>query len=258
MDVLDAKSISRKKGLTISFSSFFMLGLAWLMITNAGLISPLFLPSPRSILLAAGELFREGIIFDIWASLYRVLLGFSISVAAAVPIGLAISINSKARAILLPLTNYFRYIPPSALVPLLILWLGVGEAEKIAVISISIAPYLSLLVADVVKNIRPEYFEAAQIMGINQRLLLTKIITPASLPGLWDALRIMFGAAWSYIIFAEMIAANQGLGHLIIQSQRYLQTPKVMVGIMVIGMLGLVTDHLFVVGYKKFFPWTNK
>ncbi len=258
MHIISLKITRERKELALSSSSFLLLGLAWFAVSQAGLVAPFFLPSLLSIGQAAAALLKSSLLADVWASSYRIALGFGLAAAIAVPTGLLVAINRNARAFLLPLAGFIRYIPPSALVPLAILWLGIGEVEKVAVIFASIAPYLLLLAADVAGGIRQEYFEAAQVMGMGRSRLFVKILLPAALPGIWEAMRIMVGAAWSYIVFAEMVAAENGIGHLIMQSQRYLQTPKVMVGILVVGLLGIGTDCLFRIGYRKLFPWVNK
>jgi NitT/TauT family transport system permease protein len=253
------KDLSRGKYFAISLVSFIIIGAAWVLTTNAKLISPFFLPTPQTTIHAMIELFyKNHLLIDIWASFYRIMVGFLLSVIVAFPLGLLIGSNVKAEALLNPFTNFIRYMPPSALVPLFILWFGVGDLQKFMIIFISVAPYLTLLIADVVANIRTDFLEAAYMFGASRMETLKKVILPASMPGIWDAMRIMIGAAWSFVIFAEIVAAESGLGHLIIQSQRFLQTPKVISGILVIGILGIITDYLFRIGHRKFFPWVEK
>ncbi|TSC74956.1 MAG: NitT/TauT family transport system permease protein, partial [Parcubacteria group bacterium Gr01-1014_33] len=157
-----------------------------------------------------------------------------------------------------PLIAFVRYIPPSAFIPLAIIWFGIGELEKIAILFLGVAPYLALLIADTVLNTRREFIEAALTLGAKTRDIILKIILPHSLPGIWDSFRIMFGAAWTFVIIAEIVGASAGLGHLMIQSQRFLRTDNIFAGLVVIGFLGLGTDYLFKIGYQKFFPWTEK
>ena len=243
------------KGL-IGFSSFLLI---WILLTSTGLVKPFFLPSPLMVIDAIIKLFVEFNLFsDILVSIYRILVGFILAVIVAVPIGILVGTIKSIEAYIEPVVAFVRYIPPSAFVPLSILWFGVGDIEKFFIIFIGIAPYLIILVADVVANVKNEFIEAGYTLGATTKQIYSKIIIPYSLPGIWDSMRLMFGAAWTFIILVEIIAATSGLGHVIVQSQRFLQTANVIAIIIIIGILGLITDYLFKVGYKKFFPWMER
>ncbi len=206
-----------------------------------------------------GSLFTEGrLSADIFASVYRILLGFLLSLVISLPLGIALGISRKFEAFTEPLIAFIRYIPPSAFIPLAITWFGIGEIEKLIILFLGITPYLALLIADIVINTRGELVETALTLGASDKDIITKIVFPNALPGIWDSFRIMIGWAWSFVIIVEIVGASSGLGHLMIQSQRFLRTDNIFAAIVVIGFLGLATDSFFKITYKIFFPWTEK
>jgi NitT/TauT family transport system permease protein len=253
------RKISRTQYAVLAVLGLLVFLLLWSFLSYGGLVKPFFLPSPTSVLSAILRLFSEGnLVQDIFASIYRILLGFIVSLIISVPIGIALGLSRKFEALTEPLIAFFRYIPPSAFIPLAIIWFGLGEGSKIIIIFLGVAPYLTLLIADIVINIRRELVDVALTLGATQKDILLKVIVPASLPGIWDSFRIMIGAAWTFVIIAEIVGASSGLGHLMVESQRFLRTDNIFAGIVVIGFLGLITDYFFKVTYKLFFPWTEK
>ena len=238
----------------------FVFGLVlWSILSYGGFISSLFLPTPTAVILAVINLFRDfNLLGDIWVSVVRILLGFGLAVAIAVPIGIYLSLNKIGEAVIEPALSFIRYIPPSALLPLLLLWFGIGETSKVLLICFGVLPYIAFMTYDAVAQTKVELVDVAYTLGANNSDVTWRVIIPASLPGIWDTLRINIGAAWTFLVLAEIIASTAGLGHLIITSQRFLQTPNVIGAIIIIGLLGYVTDIFFKVTYKMFFPWTEK
>ncbi len=208
---------------------------------------------------SAITLFRDlNLAGDILISLQRIILGFLLSVIVSVPLGVYVGINKRGQAFFEPVINFIRYIPSSALLPLFILWFGIGELEKVLLIFISVTPYFVVLVYDAVANTKKEYIEAGYTLGANWNTVVFRIIIPQALPSIWDAMRLIISTAWTFVILAEIVAATSGLGYLIITSSRFLQTANVIAAIIIIGLLGLLTDLLFKFTYKKFFPWAEK
>lgn len=195
---------------------------------------------------------------DIGASMYRILLSFLLSLIVSLPLGIALGNSRKFEALTEPIIAFVRYIPPSAFIPLAIIWFGIGESEKVVILFLGVAPYLTLLIADIVINTRQELIEAGLTLGADRWEIITKVILPSSMPGIWDSFRLMIGAAWTFVIIAEIVGASSGLGHLMIESQRFLRTDNIFAVIVVIGILGLATDYFFKITYKLFFPWTEK
>ncbi len=251
--------ISNRGYLLRSLSGLFVFLIVWASLTHFSIVSPFFLPSPIKTTDSIARLFAESdFLSDILISIYRIAIGFALSVVVAVPLGILVGTNKSIEAFIGPLVAFVRYIPTSAFVPLSILWLGVGEMEKFFIIFIGIAPYLLVLVADTVANVKNEFVEAGYTLGATTKQIYTDIIIPHSLPGIWDGMRLMFGVAWTFIILTEIIAATSGLGYVLIRSQRFLQTANVVAVIIVIGALGIATDYLFKAGHDKFFPWSEK
>jgi len=162
-----------------------------------------------------------------------------------------------AEAFTEPVVGFIRYMPASAFIPLFILWLGIGDIEKIAIIFVGSFFQLVLMVAVVAKNVHKDMLETAYTLGAKRFQVIRKVLLPASLPGIVDTLRIIVGWAWTYIIVAELVASASGIGYMIISAQRMLRTGNIIFGILTIGILGLITDYFFKWLYNRLFPWVE-
>ncbi len=243
---------------TLSLSSFAILLTIWSILTYGGFVDALFLPSPGRVFRAGVDLFVDfGFTDDILNSVYRVLLGFIIAAIVGVPLGLIMGTFHVAEALTEPVVGFIRYMPASAFIPLFILWLGIGDLEKIAIIFVGSFFQLVLMVAVVAKNVRTDMLETAYTLGAKRFQVIRRVLLPASLPGILDTLRIIVGWAWTYIIVAELVASASGIGYMIISAQRMLRTGSIIFGILTIGTLGLITDYFFKWLYQKLFPWVE-
>jgi len=244
--------------LILALSSFAFLLIIWSILTYGRFVDPLFLPSPGRVFQAGVDLFSElGFTTDIINSVYRVMMGFVVAAIIGVPIGLIMGTFKVAEAFTEPVVGFIRYMPASAFIPLFILWLGIGDIEKIAIIFVGSFFQLVLMVAVVAKNVHKDMLETAYTLGAKRFQVIRKVLLPASLPGIVDTLRIIVGWAWTYIIVAELVASASGIGYMIISSQRMLRTGNIIFGILTIGMLGLITDFFFKWLYNKLFPWVE-
>ena len=244
--------------LILALSSFAFFLVLWTILTYGGLVDPLFLPSPGRVLQAGVDLFLElEFTTDILNSVYRVMMGFVIAALAGVPVGLLMGTFKVAEAFTEPVVGFVRYMPASAFIPLFILWLGIGDIEKIAIIFVGSFFQLVLMVAVVAKNVHKDLLETAYTLGAKRFQVIRKVLLPASLPGIVDTLRIIVGWAWTYIIVAELVASASGIGYMIISSQRMLRTGNIIFGILTIGMLGLLTDFFAKWLYNRLFPWVE-
>jgi NitT/TauT family transport system permease protein len=242
--------------LTVGSFAFFLV--IWSILTYGGLVDPLFLPSPGRVFQAGVDLFVElGFTTDILNSVYRVMLGFVIAAIIGVPLGMFMGTYKVAEAITEPVVGFIRYMPASAFIPLFILWLGIGDIEKIAIIFVGSFFQLVLMVAVVAKNVHKDMLETAYTLGAKRFQVIRKVLLPASLPGIMDTLRIIVGWAWTYIIVAELVASASGIGYMILSSQRMLRTGNIIFGILTIGMLGLITDYFCKWFYNRLFPWVE-
>jgi len=244
--------------LILALSSFAFFLILWSILTYGRFVDPLFLPSPGRVFQAGVDLFLElEFTTDILNSVYRVMMGFIIAAIIGVPIGLIMGTFKVAEAFTEPVVGFVRYMPASAFIPLFILWLGIGDIEKIAIIFVGSFFQLVLMVAVVAKNVHKDMLETAYTLGAKRFQVIRKVLLPASLPGIVDTLRIIVGWAWTYIIVAELVASASGIGYMIISSQRMLRTGNIIFGILTIGMLGLLTDFFSKWLYNRLFPWVE-
>jgi NitT/TauT family transport system permease protein len=244
--------------LILSLSSFIFFLVIWSILTYGGFVDALFLPSPGRVFQAGVDLFLEfSFTTDIFNSTYRVMVGFIIAAIIGVPLGLIMGTFQVAEALTEPVVGFIRYMPASAFIPLFILWLGIGDVEKIAIIFVGSFFQLVLMVAVVAKNVHTDMLETAYTLGARRFQVIRRVLLPASLPGILDTLRIIVGWAWTYIIVAELVASASGIGYMIISAQRMLRTGSIIFGILTIGMMGLVTDYFFKWLYKTLFPWVE-
>jgi NitT/TauT family transport system permease protein len=231
----------------------------WWLVTTLGNIDPKFLPSPAKVWEAFVRLWNtREIIQDTVASLWRVGVGFSLAVAFSIPVGVLMGSFPSIRALLEPLFGLIRYMPAPAFIPLLILYLGIGEEPKITLIFIGVFFFNSLMVMDTVKFVPKDLIEATYILGGNRWAVLKQVIMPYILPGIIDACRINLAAAWQLVIVSELIAANEGLGRRISVAGRFLKTDEIFVGLIVIGIIGLIFDLLFQYFLRVTCKWASQ
>lgn len=250
------ESIPYKWYLAISISSIVLLLAGWSLLTYSGLVDPLFLPTPTEVIHSGIVLFTEfGFINDVAVTIYRVFAGFLIAVIIGLPLGIMMGSFKAVEAFFEPVISAIRYMPASAFIPLFILWIGVGELEKITIIFVGTFFSLVLMTAVEVANVRRELLEAAYTLGRTNFGVLRSVILPASIPGIMEIIRLILGWAWSYIIVAELVASSSGIGSLILESQRMLNTGNIIFGILTIGGLGLISDLVLKVSIRKMFPW---
>ncbi|BBE70853.1 ABC transporter permease [Oharaeibacter diazotrophicus] len=228
----------------------------WETVARTGLVAPLFLPPPSTVVAAAWTMTTTGGLLGHAAiSTVRVWAAFLIAAAMAVPIGIAMGSYPPVRRALEPTLDFVRYLPVPALVPLAIIWFGIGETTKIFLLWMGTFFQLVLMVADDVRRVPHEYGELAATLGAPKPRALLDVTLPAMLPTLWDNMRITLGWCWSYVIVAEIVAADSGLGFVIMTSRRYFKTPEVMAGVIAIGVIGLVTDQILRALHGRLFPY---
>jgi NitT/TauT family transport system permease protein len=239
--------------------AFFVLFVAvWAGVTFGGLVSKTFLADPLTMLKSGWTLLTEmGFAVDIGMTVWRVLGGFVIAAALALPLGVAMGAYKPVEAFFEPFVSFARYLPASAFIPLLILWVGIGEAQKLAVIFIGSFFQLVLMVAVVVGNTRRDLVEAAYTLGSSDASLVRRVLIPGAAPEIAEILRMVLGWAWTYVIVAELIGASSGIGHMITDSQALLATDQIIFGIIVIGLIGLVSDMVFKAVNRRMFPWAQ-
>jgi NitT/TauT family transport system permease protein len=238
---------------------FFVLFFAgWAYATFGGHVSKTFLADPLTMLEDGWELLtRYGFLKDIGITIWRVFGGFVLAGLVAVPIGILMGAYKPIEAFLEPFVSFARYLPASAFIPLLILWAGIGELQKLLVIFLGSVFQIVLMVAVTVGSVRRDLVEAALTLGARDRGILGRVLVPASAPHIAEILRLVLGWAWTYVIVAELIGSSSGIGQMIIDSQALLATGQIIFGIIVIGVIGLVSDFLFKQGNRWLFPWSR-
>jgi NitT/TauT family transport system permease protein len=193
----------------------------------------------------------------IWASLVVINIGFLLSSLAAIPLGLMMGTFRVVQAAFEPIVNFIRYLPVTAMIPLLILWVGIGIEQKITVIFIGTFFQQVVMVIDIVKRVPNELLNAAYTLGATRRQILSRVLIPAMLPGLMDMLRVTMGWAWTYLVVAELVGSSAGLGYMSMQAMRGLHADVIFVAILVIGALGILTDQLFRIAKHICLPWSE-
>lgn len=251
--------IARRTSIILAVSGLASVVLIWSVITYGGFVSAFFLPTPTAVADAFVQLIlHKDFLSDIAVSFGRILAGFGISAAVAIPIGIGIGAFRAIQSALEPIFAAARYMPASAFIPLLIIWFGIGESEKIAVIVIGVFFPLVLLVADVASNTPRQFLQIAYTLGASQWQGFWRVFLRSSLPGIVDILRVAFGWAWTYLIVAELVAASKGIGYVILASSRYQRTDEIIAGVLTIGALGLLTDLIFRIVYVRLFPYSER
>lgn len=231
---------------------------AWWLVSTLGIVSPYFLPSPQAVVGSAVELWGNGTLQkDLAASLGRIAIGFSITTVLAVPIGVALGTLWRVEATLEPVIDFIRYMPAVSFVPLTIVWLGVGESQKYAILFIGTFFQQALMIMDNVKRTPHEYVQVGQTLGMHPLKMIVRIVVPHSAPAMWDTIRITLGWGWTWLVVAELVAAESGLGHRIVVSQRYFQTDRIFMIIILIGIIGLVLDQIMRLIDRAWFAWAR-
>lgn len=243
----------------LTFSTLGILIAAWCLLTYGGAIDKVFLPSPGAVLLSFVDMYREGVLLPYTlASIYRVMVGWALAVVAAVPLGMLIGTSKKAEALVEPIIDFARYLPVVALVPLTLLYFGIGDLQKFVIIFLGTFFQLVLMVSDVVSSVQRDLLRASATLGASKWQTYHMVLIPASMPGIMDNLRITIGWAWTYLVVAELVAANSGLGYMVLRAQRFLATDRIFAGLIIIGLVGLGTDYLFKWLTKIIVPWREK
>ncbi|NLH79748.1 MAG: ABC transporter permease [Phyllobacteriaceae bacterium] len=228
----------------------------WEAASRLGWIAPTFLPSPSRVATAAWTMLtQQHLLWHAGVSTLRVWVAFLIAAAMAVPIGILMSSYRIVGASIEPTIDFIRYLPVPALVPLSIIWFGVGEETKIFLLWLGTFFQLVLLVADDARRVPHEWVETARTLGGSSHAVLTDVVFRAMAPTLVDNLRITLGWCWTYLILAEIVAADSGLGFVIWSARRFVKTPEVMAGVVVIGIIGLLTDQILRAVHRRLFRY---
>ena len=232
----------------------------WLATTGAGvedrIVSPVILPSPAEVIRSFPSLLNErALLQSIAATLKRVLIGFGLAAVIGVPFGIAAGAWRVLEAAGAPLALFGRNLPVAALIPLTILWFGIDETQKVMFIFIACVAFVYSDAVAAVANVPERYVETAQTLGASSMQIVRKVLVPLAIPDIYNSLRHLFGLAFGYIMLAELINAQYGLGYLLITSQRRGLSEHIILILMIIGLLAYGIDRVLYWFQRGLFPY---
>ena len=247
----------------ISLITALVLFALWLLVTEMGWVRPLFLPSPLAVWDKFVVAMTEGVSNSTLAqhtlaSLGRVLGAFVLALVTAVPIGILMGVNRTIRGLFDPIIEFYRPLPPLAYLPLIIIWLGIGEFPKVFLIYLAIFAPMAIAARAGVRSVSTEQIHAAYAMGATRTQVISQVILKAALPEIFTGMRIGIGVGWTTLVAAEMVAAHRGLGFMVLNAAEYLASDTVIMGIIVIGIFAFAFDLLLRYLEKILIPWKGK
>lgn len=229
---------------------------SWLFVVAYTGIPAILMPPPQKVVVAAVAItMKEGFLWDVLASLERIFFSFLITSIIGVPLGIMMGAFKSLEALLNPFVSAWRYLPAAAFVPILLMWLGTGEAPKVALLFLGVIFFQITIVMDMTKAIPRPLLETAMTLGATRRQIVANIILPWVYPNIIIALRQTIAIGWTYLVIAEIIASTDGIGAMMMRSQRFVHTDNIIVGIVAIGILGLLTDVSFQWLHRALFPY---
>lgn len=239
-----------------AIASFLVMLSFWSVLSYGQLVNPIFLPTPDKVLVSLFDQLGTSVYWNhIGISVFRVMAGFALACLLAIPIGLFAGTYRYGEAFIEPPMEFIRYMPAVAFIPLIMVWAGIGEWAKILLIFIGCFFQLVLMVAVDTRLVSKDLVQASFTLGASRWQAIQTVIIPAVQPRLLNTLRLMLGWAWTYLVVAELVAVNSGLGYAIMKAQRFLNTEQIFVGIIVIGLLGLISDRIFAFLNRRLYPW---
>jgi taurine transport system permease protein len=252
--------LSSKKIATYSMISVSLFLITWIILSSLNILPAIILPAPLKVLTKFADVIKNGYADQsIWShlgiSLFRVFTSLIIAFLLAVPLGIYVAINDYFKSIVDPFIEFYRPLPPLAYLPLIIIWFGIGETSKLILITLAIFAPIFLNTRAGVKAIPKERIQAALSLGASKSQLISKIIFPSSLYQILTGVRIGVGFGWTTLVAAEMVAADSGLGHMVLTASEFLVTEVVVIGIIIIGIIAILTDLVMRKLIEKLIHW---
>ena len=248
---------------TISVVTVVALLVLWFLVTNLHLVKPLFLPTPQAVaeqfwLYLTGQANDKPLWQHFAASMFRVFSAFLLACVTAIPVGIAMGMSRVARGIFDPPLEFYRPLPPLAYLPLIIIWFGIDELPKVLLIFLSCFAPLALAARAGMRSASQEQINAAYSMGASYMQVVRHVIVPSALPDILVGMRIAIGFGWTTLVAAEMVAANLGLGQMVLNASNFLRTDIVVMGIIVIGVVAYLFDLLMRWVERRLVPWKGR
>jgi NitT/TauT family transport system permease protein len=252
------ESLSTHRVRVLAAAGLLTFAAVWCVLTYGGLVPDVILPSPTDVLRAFPVLhFEEALVRSAGFSLFRVGMGFLLAALVAIPLGLLMGTFPRVKAFFAPVLDPLRFLPISALVPLTIVWFGIEERQKISFLFLGTVVYLLPLVVEAVEKVDDVYLQTATTLGATKWQLVKDVLVPGSMPAIGEALRVMNGIGWTYVILAEVINARYGLGALITVAGKRSHVDQIFALVLVILVIGVVTDQILRLVNKQFFQWKH-
>ncbi len=257
------KGSGRGNRTLISIGSILAVLIIWYVVTALGLVRPLFMPTPASVWDSFVTVLTDGyrghtLLAHLGISLQRVFIAFIIALIIAIPLGVLVGVSEKLEAALEPLINFYRVLPPLAYYTLLIMWMGISEAPKVTLLLLAAFPPIFIAVVQGVRNVSKGRIDAALSLGASRGQVMRYVVLPSIMPDAFTGLRVSIGFTYTTLVAAEMVAAESGIGWMVLDASRYLRSDIVFMGIIVMGITGVVLDSLAKLAQRKFVPWQGR
>lgn len=254
------KSLSR---LGISAGTVLSIFALWFLVTNIGLVSETYLPSPQSLFQSFSQLVTSGyqrvpLWEHIGISLFRALCGFALGVAVGIPTGLITGYSRNFDAAISPLMSFIRPIPPIAFIPMVVLYFGLGETGKVVLIFITAFNYAHVNAHAGASHVPIAYLRAAQTLGLTRGQIFRKIVFPAAWPSIFTGMKVAMALSWAVVVAAELVGAQRGLGFMISDAAQLFQIPVVFIGIALIGAIGLLLNFVLGMAESRIVHWKGR
>lgn len=247
----------------ISVASIAVALTVWWLITALDLVKPLFVPAPSAVWDAFTSTLVDGyrdflLLEHVLISLQRVFVAFALAIVIAIPLGLLVGTSRRLEAAIEPLINFYRVLPPLAYYTLLVIWMGIGESSKVALLLLAGFPPLFIGVVQGMRAVPKGRVDAARSLGAGSAQVLRYVVLPSILPDVFTGIRVSIGFTYTTLVAAEMVAAESGIGWVVLDASRYLQSDVVFMGIIVMGITGVALDSLAKFAQRRVVPWQGK
>ncbi|HUC18038.1 MAG TPA: ABC transporter permease [Acetobacteraceae bacterium] len=236
---------------------------AWQGVVVAGLVPSMLVPPPTDVWGAFIDILRHGyrdttLAEDIGATVGRALAGFGLATLFGVPFGVWMGVDQRVASSFGWIVQFMRPLPPLSFLVLLILWLGLGEASKIALLTITAFPIVVSASQAAVRGVPALWIAAARSLGASPGQVFSRVVLPASLPMIFTGLSIALAATFSTVVAAELLAANDGLGWMVLSASKFLRNDVIMVGIILLGLIGMVLSRLLLFLDSRVVHWRGR
>jgi taurine transport system permease protein len=234
----------------------------WVLVTSMGWANELFLPGPKAVWAAFVKTMTKGyqgatLIDHVGTSLYRILVAFALACLVGIPLGVLMGVSRYARALLNPLIEFYRPLPPLGIYTILVMWLGIGERSKLTLLFLAGLPGIIISTIQAVSTVDPVYVRAAQTLGASPRDLVFDVYLPAAGPVILTGMRLSLGFTYTVLVAAEIVAASAGIGWMIWDAAKFLLSDVVIMGLVVLGLTGVALDFVMRFIGRVLMPWTR-